>query len=109
MADRKPAPDRAAPIPDPELEAQMSIPVDLPNTNRAPDDRLRLLVERVERLNEEMAGIRGDVKGVYTEAKATGYDVKIMRAIVRLRRMKPDDRREMDLLVDTYRAALGMD
>jgi len=72
------------------------------------DDRLRLLIERVERLEEEKKGISDDIRDVYAEAKAVGYDVKIMRQIVRLRKMKPDDRAEMDMLLDTYKAALGL-
>jgi uncharacterized protein (UPF0335 family) len=75
----------------------------------AADDRLRLLIERVERLEEEKKGIQDDIKDVYAEAKAVGYDTKIMKAIVRLRKMKPDDRREMDLLLETYKNALGLD
>lgn len=74
----------------------------------ATDDRLRLLIERVERLEEEKKGIADDIRDVYTEAKAVGYDTRIMRQIVRLRKMKPDDRREMELLLDTYKTALGM-
>ena len=74
----------------------------------ATDDRLRLLVERVERLTEEAKGISDDIKDVYLEAKAVGYDVKIMRQIVRLRKMNPDDRREADMLLDTYKTALGI-
>ncbi len=73
------------------------------------DDRLRLLIERVERLEEEKKGISDDIRDVYNEAKAVGYDVKIMRQIVRLRKMKPDDRREMDMVLETYRSALGLD
>ena len=73
------------------------------------DDRLRLLIERVERLEEEKKGIGDDIKDVYAEAKAVGYDVKIMRQIIRLRKMKPDDRREAELLLDTYKNALGID
>ncbi len=73
------------------------------------DDRLRLLIERVERLEEEKKGIQDDIKDVYAEAKAVGYDTKIMKQIVRLRKMKPDDRREMDMLLDTYKNALGLD
>ena len=60
------------------------------------DDRLRLLIERVERLEEEKKGIADDIRDVYAEAKAVGYDAKIMRQIVRLRKMAPDDRREME-------------
>ena len=76
--------------------------------SNATDDRLRLLIERIERLEEEKKGIADDVKDVYAEAKAVGYDVKMMRQIVRLRKMKPDDRREMEAILDTYKAALGM-
>ncbi len=74
----------------------------------ASDDRLRLLIERVERLEEEKKGIADDIKDVYGEAKAVGYDTKIMKQIVRLRKMKPDDRSEMEMLLDTYKAALGL-
>ncbi|GFM29248.1 DUF2312 domain-containing protein [Novosphingobium sp. PY1] len=73
------------------------------------DDRLRLLIERIERLEDEKKGISDDVRDVYNEAKAVGYDVKIMRKIVALRKMKPDDRREMDMILETYKSALGLD
>jgi uncharacterized protein (UPF0335 family) len=72
------------------------------------DDRLRLLIERVERLEEEKKGIADDIKDVYGEAKAVGYDAKIMKQIVRLRKMKPDDRAEMETILDLYKAALGL-
>jgi len=72
------------------------------------DDRLRLLIERVERLEEEKKGIGDDIKDVYLEAKAVGYDAKIMRQIVRLRKMAPDDRKEMEAILDLYKTALGM-
>lgn len=78
------------------------------NNAETTDDRLRLLIERVERLEEEKKGIQDDIKDVYGEAKAVGYDTKIMRQIVRLRKMKPDDRREMEMVLDTYKAALGL-
>jgi uncharacterized protein (UPF0335 family) len=74
----------------------------------ASDDRLRLLIERIERLEEEKKGIADDIRDVYSEAKAVGYDAKIMRQIVRLRKMKPDDRSEQDMLLETSKAALGM-
>ncbi|AXB75448.1 DUF2312 domain-containing protein [Novosphingobium sp. P6W] len=73
------------------------------------EDRLRLLIERVERLEEDKKGISQDISDVYAEAKAVGYDVKVMKVIVKLRRMQPDDRREMDMIVDTYKNALGLD
>lgn len=77
-------------------------------TATATDDRLRLLIERVERLEEEKKGIADDIKDTYGEAKAVGYDAKIMRQIVRLRKMNPDDRAEMEMILDTYKAALGL-
>ena len=73
------------------------------------DDRLRLLIERVERLEEEKKGISDDIRDVYNEAKAVGYDVKILKQIVRLRKMEAHDRREMETILDLYKAALGID
>ena len=73
------------------------------------DDRLRLLIERVETIESEIKAAQDDRKDVYAEAKATGYDPKIMRQIVRLRKIKPDDRKEMQAILDTYLNALGMD
>ncbi|HEU4967634.1 DUF2312 domain-containing protein [Sphingomonas sp.] len=72
-------------------------------------DQLRLFIERIERLEEEKKGIADDVKDVYLEAKANGYDTKTMRAIVRLRRMEKNARQEAEALLDTYKAALGLD
>lgn len=71
-------------------------------------DELRLLIERIERLEEEKKAIADDVKDVYGEAKARGYDAKIMRQIVRLRKMETHDRQEMEAILDTYKAALGL-
>ncbi|MFN3424858.1 MAG: DUF2312 domain-containing protein [Novosphingobium meiothermophilum] len=73
------------------------------------DDRLRLLIERIERLEEEKKGIADDIKDVYSEAKATGYDTKIMREIVRLRKMDPADRREREAVLETYKSAIGLE
>jgi uncharacterized protein (UPF0335 family) len=71
-------------------------------------DQLRLFIERIERLEEEKKGIADDVKDVYGEAKANGYDTKTMRSIVRLRRMEKNARDEADALLETYRVALGL-
>ncbi|MBM3560616.1 MAG: DUF2312 domain-containing protein [Alphaproteobacteria bacterium] len=71
-------------------------------------DQLKSFVERVERLEEDRRNLGTDIKDVYSEAKATGFDVKTMKAVVRLRRLSPADRQEADLLLDTYKAALGM-
>ncbi|MGB3797180.1 MAG: DUF2312 domain-containing protein [Alteraurantiacibacter sp.] len=74
----------------------------------ATDDRLRHMIERIERLEEEKKGIADDIRDVYAESKAVGYDPKIMRQIVRLRKMEPNDRSEQEMILDTYKAALGM-
>ena len=71
-------------------------------------DQLRLLIERIERLEEEKRGIADDIKDVYAEAKSTGFDVKTIRTIVRLRKMEKHQIDEADALLDTYRVALGM-
>lgn len=70
--------------------------------------RLKSFIERVERLSEEKAGISADIKDVYAEAKGTGFDVKVMRQIVRLRKMEATDRAEQQELLDLYAHALGM-
>jgi uncharacterized protein (UPF0335 family) len=72
-------------------------------------EQLRLLIERVERLEEEKKGISDDIKDVYAEAKATGFDAKIMKQIVRLRKKTRDARMEEEALLETYKAALGLD
>lgn len=72
-------------------------------------DQLRLFIERIERLEEEKKGIADDIRDIYSEAKAIGLDVKIMRQIVRLRKMEPHDRLEMEAILDMYKAALGID
>lgn len=72
-------------------------------------DQLRLLIERIERLEEEKKGIGDDIRDVYLEGKATGHDTKIMRQIIQLRKMSPHDRQEMEAILQTYLAALGME
>lgn len=73
------------------------------------DARLVQLLERIENLDEEKKAIADDIKDVFTEAKALGYDAKIMRHVLKLRKMKPDARAEMDQLIETYRIAVGLD
>lgn len=72
-------------------------------------DQLRLLIERIERLNEEKRGIMDDIKDVFAEAKATGYDVKTIKAIIKLRAMERHARQEAEALLETYKAALGLE
>ena len=71
-------------------------------------ERLRSFIERIERLEEEKRTLAEDIKEVYAEAKGTGFDTKIMRQIIRLRRMDKDDVDEQETLLDIYKRALGM-
>jgi len=72
-------------------------------------DHLRSFIERIERLEEEKAAIAADIKDVYAEAKGTGFDVKIMRQLIRLRKMEDHDRSEQEEILDLYKRALGME
>ena len=71
-------------------------------------DQLKTLVERVERLEEEKTALSGDIREVYAEAKGHGFDVKIIRQVVRLRKLDSGQREEQDALLDLYMSALGM-
>ncbi|MGJ3258209.1 MAG: DUF2312 domain-containing protein [Rhodospirillales bacterium] len=71
-------------------------------------ERLKSFVERIERLEEEKAALAGDIREVYSEAKGTGFDVKVLRQVVRLRKMDASDRSEMEELLDVYKRALEM-
>jgi len=70
--------------------------------------QLRSFIERIERLEEEKAALSADVREVYAEAKSNGYDPKIMRQVVRIRKLDGNERAEQEALLDTYLAALGM-
>lgn len=74
----------------------------------ATDDRLRLLIERRERLEEEKRGISDDIKDVNAEAKAVGYDVRAINEVIKLRKLDQDTRRERETILDLYKSALGM-
>ncbi len=71
-------------------------------------DQLKAFVERIEKLEEEKKAIADDIRDVYAESKANGFDVKALRAIVRLRKMEPTEREEQDAILETYMHALGM-
>jgi uncharacterized protein (UPF0335 family) len=72
-------------------------------------DRLRSFLDRIERLEEEKAGLTADIREVYAEAKGNGFDTKVMRQIVRLRKMDDASRQEQEALLDVYRRAIGLD
>jgi uncharacterized protein (UPF0335 family) len=71
-------------------------------------DRLRSIVERVERLEEERKALASDIKDIFSEAKSAGFDVKVLRQLIRIRKQEPAEVEEQETLLDVYRRALGM-
>lgn len=71
-------------------------------------DRLRSLIERIERLEEEQKALSSDIRDIFAEAKGAGFDVKIMKEIIKLRKMNVADRDEQEFLLETYRKALDL-
>ncbi len=71
-------------------------------------DRLRSLVDRIERLEEERKALGSDIRDIFAEAKSAGFDVKVLRQLIRLRKQEPADVEEQETLLDVYRRALGM-
>lgn len=71
-------------------------------------DRLRSIIERVERLEEERKALASDIKDIFTEAKSAGFDVRTIKQIIRLRKQEPAEIEEQETLLDIYRRALGM-
>jgi uncharacterized protein (UPF0335 family) len=71
-------------------------------------DRLRSIVERIERLEEERKALASDIKDIFAEAKSAGFDVKVLRQVLRLRRQEPAEVEEQETLLDLYKRALGM-
>lgn len=71
-------------------------------------EQLRSYIERIERLEEEKAGLASDIKDIFAEAKGNGFDVKTMRQILKIRKMDASDRDEQEALLDLYMHALGM-
>lgn len=69
-------------------------------------DRLKSFVERIERLEEEKLALVADIREVYSEAKGTGFDVRVMRQLIRLRKMDREDRSQMEAILDVYERAL---
>lgn len=69
-------------------------------------EKLRSFIERIERLDAEKAELAADIRDVYSEAKGSGFDAKVMRQVIKLRKMEPADRNELDELLDLYRRAL---
>jgi uncharacterized protein (UPF0335 family) len=80
----------------------------MPDVGGIAGERLKSFVERIERLEEEKQALAADIKEVYAEAKGNGFDTRIMRQVIRLRRMDKDDLDEQETLLDVYKRALGM-
>ena len=78
------------------------------NSDAVAADRLRALIERIERLTDEKRALADDIREVFTEAKSAGFDPKVMREMLKERAMNADDLREREKLRDLYRAALGV-
>jgi uncharacterized protein (UPF0335 family) len=80
----------------------------MPDVGGIAGERLKSLIERIERLEEEKRVLAEDIKEVYAEAKGTGFDTKIMRQIIRIRKRDKDELDEEETLLDVYKRALGM-
>ncbi len=80
----------------------------MPTVGGITGERLRSLIERIERLEEEKKALSDDIREVFAEAKADGFDVKTMRQVIRLRKLEVNDRQEQEALLQTYLSALGM-
>jgi uncharacterized protein (UPF0335 family) len=78
------------------------------NTDSVAADQLKSFIERIERLEEEKAGIAGDIKEIYAEAKGNGFDTKVMRKIISLRKKDHAERQEEEAILELYLRALGM-
>ena len=78
------------------------------SATRVAKDHLKAFVERIERLEEEKKALSDDIRDVYAEAKANGFDVKALRSVVRLRKQDVDERKEQEAILETYLQALGM-
>ena len=79
------------------------------NTSEVSSERLKSFIKRIEKLEEDKAAVSEDIKEIYSEAKSTGFDVKAIRAIVRLRKKTEHERREEEEILDLYKSSIGME
>ena len=86
----------------------MALDTDKPETGGIAADRLRSIVDRIERLEEERKALGNDIKDIYAEAKSAGFDVKVLRQLIRIRKQEAAEVEEQETLLDVYRRALGM-
>ena len=99
---------RPAPLEKPKGRKARPTPDPIHANPEASAQQLRQFIERLERLEEEKAGISDDIRDVKSEAKACGWDVSVISTIIKLRKLDPDDRRETEMILDTYNSALGI-
>jgi uncharacterized protein (UPF0335 family) len=78
------------------------------NVDGIAGEQLLNYIQRIERLEEEKTNLAADVRDVYREAKGMGFDTKIVRELIKLRKMEPDDRQELEALIESYKMAIGM-
>jgi uncharacterized protein (UPF0335 family) len=90
------------------MQAQTSAAVQDEPATKLAKDQLKSIIERIERLEEEKATIAGNIRDVYAEAKGNGFDVKVLRTIVRMRKQDANERAEEETILETYMQALGM-
>lgn len=88
------------------MHFQEDIKMDIIDSSTA--TQLKLFIEKIERLEEEKTELMENIREVFSEAKSVGFDVKVMKQIIKLRKMKQEEAREQEELLDVYRAALGM-
>lgn len=91
----------------PEIPTQQNSPGPGHNSGGVAADRLRSMVERIERLDEERKALSGDIRDIFKEAKSGGFDVKVLRQLLALRKKEPAEVEEQETLLDIYRRALG--
>ena len=84
------------------------VEMDQAETGGIAADRLRSLVDRIERLEEERKALGSDIKDIYAEAKSAGFDVKVLRQLIRVRKQEAAEVEEQETMLDVYRRALGM-
>lgn len=96
------------PPPAARAKAKRHVPDPIKTNGESAAEQLRLLIERIERINEELAGLLADRADIFAEAKSVGFDVKGLRAILDLRRTEKHVRDEFEGIVETYRDALGL-
>jgi len=90
----------------------MTMALDATTTDEKPTniagERLRSIVDRIERLEEERKALGSDIKDIYAEAKSAGFDIKVLRQLIRIRKQEPAEIEEQETLLDVYRRAIGM-